>query len=421
MTAAEQFVTDRALPPSRLLPADLTGPDFAAHQRCHGPLPTGVPAARWIADIEAAGLTGRGGARFPVHRKLRAVARGRRPVVVANAAEGEPSSKKDRTLLRVAPHLVLDGLQVTAMAVGASRAIVYVHEGPLGALVRAAVAERGREGRGRLAFEVVEAPPAFVSGEESAVVSRIDGGLALPRTKPPMVFEKGVGGRATLVQNVETLAHVALIARHGAAWFRRLGTAAEPGTMLCTVSGAVAAPGVLEVPLGTPVRQLLAAAGGPLGWPRGVLVGGFHGAWLDRDAAARLAVSFAELQTVGATPGAGVVVVLGEHECPLEVSARVMAYLAQQSARQCGPCLNGLPALAATMGEMAGLRWDAALSRRLEALAVLLPGRGACHHPDGSVRFARSTLAAFPDEVAAHRGGRCLAVPPSGAVVGGSR
>jgi NADH:ubiquinone oxidoreductase subunit F (NADH-binding) len=390
----------------RLLRDDLTGPGLVEHLRAHGPLPA-LDGPALLDEVEAAGLTGRGGARFPVARKLRAVAAGSRPVVVANGAEGEPASSKDKTLLTRSPHLVLDGVQVAAAAVGARRAVVYVHQGSTTPQVRRAVAERAHLDRVRV--EVVEAPEAFLSGEETAVVGRINGRAAVPRAKPPMVFAQGVDGRPTLVQNVESLSHLALIARHGAGWFRAAGLPDEPGTMLCSVSGDVTAPTVVEVPIGTPVRDILAAAGGPAGELRGLLVGGYHGAWLRPADVDRVRMSFADLKPLGASPGAGVLVVLGPDRCPLELSARVVEYLAQQSARQCGPCLNGLPALADAFHRFAGRRWDPALTARVEQLGTLLAGRGACHHPDGTLRFVRSVLDVFADELAAHQGGGCLA------------
>ena len=386
---------------SRLLLA--SGPGAAEHVAAHGPLPQPRPAGDLIEEVAAAGLTGRGGAGFPVASKLRAVRAGERPVVVANGAEGEPASSKDRVLLARAPHLVLDGLALAADAVGAGRALIYVHEGPAVAAVRRALAERSD----RCPAHLVTAPARFVAGEESAVVSRLSGRAPLPRSKPPMVYASGVDGRPTLVQNVETLAHLALIVRHGAAWFRRAGTAAEPGTMLCTVSGAVAAPGVVEVAVG---ERLTAVLGGSV---RAVLVGGYHGTWVRGGDLTHRRLSAASLSAVDARPGAGVLVVLGDHECPLRVSARVADYLARQSARQCGPCLNGLPAMASSLRAVAGVPSPASAAQRVLDLTGLVAGRGACHHPDGSARFVRSTVTVFADEVAAHADGRCSAAEPA--------
>ncbi|MEO9174978.1 MAG: proton-conducting membrane transporter, partial [Gaiellales bacterium] len=179
--------------------------------------------ARLIDELEASGLAGRGGAGFPTHRKLRAVLGARRtPIVVANGMEGEPASAKDRFLLSVAPHLVLDGAVLAAAAVGAETVHVCVPRGPRStrpALERA-IEERRLLGRDGPRIHLWSLPPRYVAGEETAVVSLLNGADARPTMTPPRPFERGVDGRPTLLQNVETLAHLALIARFGAAWFR---------------------------------------------------------------------------------------------------------------------------------------------------------------------------------------------------------
>jgi len=372
--------------------------DLATHAREHGPLST--PSHTLIDLLARAGLTGHGGAGFPTWRKLAAVvATGRPPVVVANAAEGEPASGKDRELLARVPHLVLDGLQLVADAVGARDVYFY------GAGVEAALAQRARWDRRRVT--VVPTPDRFVAGEESAVVAAVEGREAWPRDKTVRIGQSGVRGRPTLVQNVETLAHVALIARYGAPWFRQLGLPDEPGTFLATLSGAVARPGVHEAPYGVPLGELLAAAGGPVEPLQAVLVGGYHGAWVPPDPA--LPISRAGLRGFGASPGAGVVVALPASVCGLAAAARITGYLAGQSARQCGPCVNGLPRLADTLARLADRSPDPRLPAEVARIADLVAGRGACHHPDGTVRLVRSTLSTFDNEVRWHLAGRCTA------------
>src|SRR5947209_6259554 len=236
--------------------------DLDSHLRRHGPLPWQGGPYRLTHAVEAAALAGHGGAGFPTWRKLNAVAAGERPVVVANGAEGEPASGKDKALLCRAPHLVLDGLQLAAECVGATRAYLYLAPGPAVDAVRHALSERRRTRLDRLAVDVVVAVDRFISGEESAVVAAVEGRKPLPRDKSRRVVKAGVKGRPTLVQNVETLAHLALVARHGPAWYRSRGTAEEPGTFLATVSGAVHSPGVYELPYGVPVEDALVRAGG---------------------------------------------------------------------------------------------------------------------------------------------------------------
>jgi NADH:ubiquinone oxidoreductase subunit F (NADH-binding) len=394
---------------SRLLGAAADG--LAEHDRRNGPLPLLPRPEALEALLRDAGLLGHGGAAFPAWRKLAAVTGDRRrAVVVGNAAEGEPASRKDRTLLETAPHLVLDGLALVAAATRAGDAYLYVAEDALPAATRA-VRERDRVRRDGVRVSVVAAPDLFVAGEESAVVSRLSGGPALPRDKFTMVVESGVHGRPTVVHNIETLAHIALVARHGSRWFREVGTDEDPGTFLSTVSGAVAAPGVHEAPYGVPLGELVARAGGPSTPLQAVLVGGYHGAWLPWPDAAGLPMTRAALRPYGAAPGAGVVVALADGACGLLTTSRLVDYLAGQSAAQCGPCMFGLPRLATVLRALANgphARIPAETAAEVERLSGEVDGRGACKHPDGTVRLVRSAMATFREDVSAHRSGRCL-------------
>jgi len=385
-------------PSGRLLAA--AAPGLAEHLRRNGPPPS--PSADLPDLVEAAGLTGRGGAAFPTWRKLASV--GARPIVIANGAEGEPASGKDAWLLRSAPHLVLDGLGLVAGSVGASRAYAYAPPGPGAARLRAALAERGRE---PVPVEVVEAVDGFLAGEASAVAARVAGLPARPRDKAVRLSEAGVRGRPTLVHNVETLAHVAQIARYGPGWFRRVGTPDEPGTFLATLSGAVARPGVREAAFGTTLAGLAAMAGGLTGPVAAFLVGGYHGRWVPADAGAGLGLTPGPRPS-GLAVGAGVVIALPASSCGLGASAAILRYLAEQSAGACGPCRLGLPALADAFAELAG-RGNPRAAVSAARLAGLVVGRGACHNPDGAARLARSALEVFADDVALHQTGRCQA------------
>jgi NADH:ubiquinone oxidoreductase subunit F (NADH-binding) len=398
-----EFVTRGAL----IGPAPASQRELQAHLAAHGEVP--ATDARAVVRLATdSGLAGHGGAGFPLYRKLEAVigARGR-AVVVANGAEGEPASAKDRWLLTRRPHLVLDGLQLVARATKATDAYLYVnHQVPVDTLTQA-LDERRRAGLDHVSVTVVAAPEAFISGEESAVVSHLSGAAALPRFKSPRVTERGVRGRPTLVSNVETLALLALIARRGAAWFRAAGTADEPGTMLLSVGGAVRAPGIVEVAHGTPLSAVLALAGGPSTHLQAVLLGGYHGTWLTADEFVAAKLSRSDLAPLGASPGAGVVVALAERTCGLVEMSRVMSYLAQESAGQCGPCLNGLPRIANQLKTLAFGGGDQRAIDEMLRLGGLVVGRGACHHPDGSMRFLRSGLRVFAAEVERHVAGHC--------------
>ncbi len=389
----------------RLLPLVPGVPeDLRTHLARYGRPPYRGNGAGLIEAVRAAGLTGRGGAAFPVHRKLAAVAAGRgRKVLVANGAESEPASHKDAVLLRAAPNLVLDGLQLAAEAIGAAEAHLYLHPGYHPELQRA-LAERTAAGLDRLPVTVTQAPPRFLAGQETALVNRLGGGPALPTFQPPRVSDRGLGGAPTLVQNVETLAHLALIARYGPRWFRALGTPDEPGSMLATVHQTHGGSHVIETEIGAPLSSLLEFAEA-----QAVLVGGFHGTWLSAPQAAALTLDHQALQVYGAAPGAGVIAALPAGRCGLAEAARVTRYLAAESAGQCGPCLNGLPRIAAGLAELAGRGHRRQTRADLERWCGLVTGRGACNHPDGSVRFVRSALTVFLSEIHLHGRGHCSA------------
>jgi NADH:ubiquinone oxidoreductase subunit F (NADH-binding) len=364
-----------------------------------------------IEQVELAGLRGHGGAGFPTATKLRAVAAARkRAVVVVNAAEGEPASLKDRTLMQTLPHLVLDGAQLAAQAVGADELIVCVCESAQASVEHTAQAVSERRGMptDSARTHVTAVPGDYVAGQEAALVNHLNGGPAIPTFTPPMVCEQGVRRRPTLVANAETLAHVALIARHGPEWFRRLGTPSQPGSALVTLSGAVAHPGVYEIEHGASLVSLIDAAGGALANPHALLVGGYGGSWIGGEFLHGVALSDEHLAPHGASLGAGVVLLLSADACPVAETARVARWLAGESAGQCGPCVHGLDSIAATVEEIAGGVAQANASQRIARLAALVHRRGACGHPDGAARFVTSALDAFGPEFADHaRHGPC--------------
>jgi NADH:ubiquinone oxidoreductase subunit F (NADH-binding) len=351
-------------------------------------------------------------------RKMRAVAARRgRAIVVANGSEGEPASKKDRMLLRELPHLVLDGAALAARAVGAREAIVVVSredDRSVRSLDQALRRRMAARLDGDPRFELFELEPRYIAGQETALVSVLNGGSAKPTFAPPLPFERGVRGRPTLVQNVETLAHLALAARHGAAWFRELGTHRDPGSALVTVSGAVAAPGVYEIEQGMPLSDLLGVAE-VTDRVAGVLVGGYFGSWLPAEVVQDVRLSGEHLSEYGATLGAGVIVVLGAGACPVAETARIADWFAAESAGQCGPCVHGLGAIADTVQALATGTASRTAWSDLERWARDMRRRGACQHPDGAIRFITSALQVFAPELRDHsRRGRCArcAGPP---------
>ena len=373
------------------------------HHRRYGVRPNchGRAGHELIERIEQAELTGRGGAHLPSAVKWRAVRRAAGAggaVVVANGAEGEPDSRKDAALLELRPHLVLDGLVCAAETLGAHEVIVWLHENAHGAraALSRALTERAAlpdEPQIRIAF----GPDRYLSGESGAVVRALSGGPALPAFRIVPSAVSGVGGMPTLVHNVETLARVGLVAR-----------GAPCATELVTITLG-SSHVVVEVPTDADLQSVVASALGARR-PGAVLIGGYGGSWRAWPELADVTLAERSLRRHGLSLGAGALRVLERGECGLGRAAAIARYLAEQSARQCGPCLFGLAAVAERMTELAaGGRRTRRDAERIARFAVEITGRGACHHPDGAVRMVSSALSVFADDVVAHRRGRCLA------------
>ncbi|MFC9690877.1 NADH-ubiquinone oxidoreductase-F iron-sulfur binding region domain-containing protein [Kribbella sp. NPDC056951] len=358
--------------------------DRQTHLWTHGAQPQ-LTRAAYAELCEAVGLKGRGGAAFPVARKLAGLSERGIEAVVVNGSESEPVSRKDRLLLTLAPHLVLDGATGLAHALGAPHVLIAVHDAEAALSIREAILERDD----RLAIEVTETPGRFVAGEARAVLSALEGGRAVPPGRKVLPTQQGYHRRPTFLSNVETFAQLAVLARLGARRFSSTGLSSEPGTQLLTVAGAVRRPGVIETPVGVPLETVLQYTGADRG---PVLLGGYHGRWVP--------------QTTGVTlQSVGIVVALGTETCPLGEVHRVAQWLASQSAGQCGPCVFGLAGLVDDFDRI--VRGDASGWYDAQRHLGLVPGRGACAHPDGAARFLASALEAFDDDIRRHQAGGC--------------
>jgi NADH:ubiquinone oxidoreductase subunit F (NADH-binding) len=384
------------------------GPALPAHLHHWG-----RPRPRTAADlIQQAGqvrLAGRGGAAFPFARKLQAALdSGRRREVVVNAAESEPASAKDGALLTAAPHLVLDGAELVAGALGAPAVhLVVPGERPrVAAALETAVRERDGAGP---EFVVHRTTGGFVGGQARAVVELLSGRANLPVTAWQPEAVSGVRGKPTLVSNAETFAQVAALTAVGVDGYATLGAPGEPGTRLLSVAADGPGGVVLEVAHGVPLGEVLQYCGHAGDAP--ALVGGYHGTWLSGAQVAGSVVSTASLAAVGARLGAGVVLPLVPGDCPVGYTAQIVGYLAERRAQRCGPCTSGLPALARACAALAqpGPTPRAASAARIRHLCDLVEGRGACQHPDGTARLTRSLLDTFPQEIAHHEHGHCSA------------
>ena len=337
-----------------------------------------------LALLREARLTGHGGGAFPTATKIVGV-RGHRPEVIVNACDGEPLVQKDTALLRHRPMLVADGIAVLQRIVAPRRTLIAVHADSL-----AEEAAHQLISDGRIRAEVLPVPDRYVSSEASSLASLAANGEARPRYRDKPLAVKGLGRRPTLVFNAETVARVAAV------WLDQGRTP----TRLVTVAGDLSRPGVLEAPLSVAVGELVAGAR-PTGRPRAALIGGYGGRWFAWDD-----VEGRSLHDLGRELGAGLIMV-DAAGCPVRTVGGILGYLADQSAGQCGPCMFGLPAIAADWQLLLDRHHATEAARRLRRRMPTIRGRGACHHPDGAVTMAASALEVFADHISAHRQGHC--------------
>jgi NADH:ubiquinone oxidoreductase subunit F (NADH-binding) len=409
------FQTDiAALPgPMLLRGVDQTNGSLGQHRRLWREPVQGrkrAAAEQLVQEVCRARIAGRGGAEFPFWKKLRAALdSGRRREVVVNAAEGEPASAKDSALLSAVPHLVLDGAQLVAEALGAAQVYLIV-PGERPAVVdalRRAIFERG-SGHRPLLFQVRPTTGGFIGGQSHAVLELLSGRPNLPVTSWQPAAVSGLRGKPTLVSNAETFAQVAALRSVGHDAYAALGTADEPGTRLLSVAADGPGGVVLEVAHGESLANVLQLCGYDPRMP--VLIGGYHGTWLSAEQVQYSSISPIGLSTFDARLGAGVLLPLLPGDCPVGYTAQIVAFLAERRAQRCGPCTRGLPTLTDACAYLArtGPRApDPRAVLRIRELCGLVTGRGACQHPDGTARLVLSMLNTFPDEVAAHERGTC--------------
>lgn len=339
----------RVRPPLLLPNRTQPGPESLAEYQARGGYAglrryqQGDQAEQLRAEIAASGLRGRGGAAFPTARKwdLAAAAAGTEKFVVANGGEHEPGSRKDRHLVEHHPHAVLEGLQLAGLATGASRGWLYLIEDMVGPRrsAEAALAELRAAGALPFPIDVHLGPTTYVAGEETAALNAIEGKPAKPRKKPPFPGEAGLHGKPTTVNNTETLAHVAWIARHGAAAFAAIGTTESKGTLLFTLGEEVQRPGVYELPFGTTYRQLIDGSGGGLrdGHTVRAILPAMSCAFLLAEHL-DVPISYETLRPLGTSPGCGGVRIVDETTDVVALTLEIAEFFMREQCGQCPPC-----------------------------------------------------------------------------------
>jgi NADH-quinone oxidoreductase subunit F len=406
----------------------ITHEGFSALRRClpfgEASGPTQLSSEQIVSTIERSGLRGRGGAGFPTGQKWRVVGKqpGEVKHVICNGDEGDPGAFMDRMILESFPFRVIEGLAIAAVAVGASEGVFYIrHEYPLAVKrVRAAVAELERRGwlgakllgsDAPLKLSVVEGAGAFVCGEETALIASVEGRRGMPRLRPPFPAEFGLWGRPTLINNVETLALVPWIMRHGAEKFAAIGTAKSKGTKVFALAGNIRRGGLIEVPMGVTIREIIEEIGG--GVPEGrrfkaVQIGGPSGGCVP----ARLAetpVDYESLRSVGAIMGSGGMVVLDDSACMVDIARYFLRFTQDQSCGKCTFCRIGTRRMLDILERLCAGKAQPAQMEELKHLARQVGAGSLCGLGKTAPNPVLSTLAYFPEEYEAHLQGRCPA------------
>ncbi len=355
--------------------------------------------------VKDAGLRGRGGAYFPLGAKWETARNtpAARKFLLVNAEEGEPGIYKDRHLLEGDPHRVVEGLLIAALAIGATDVVIFVngeahlaHERLLAAL------QRARTLGVEVPVEVRLGAGGYVLGEETALINAIHGQRAEPLVRPPFPAVSGLYGTPTVINNVESLANLPDIVLNGAEWFRSLGASGNPGTKLVSLAGAVARPGLYEVPLGAPLRSIVHDfGGGTIGTIGSMLVGGPSGSILPTSL---LDTPFdvLPLQNVGGVLGAGGIVPLTDDQCPVAVVRELSAYNARESCGKCTPCREGTVRMLHMLDDLPHTDLDT-----LDDLNDVLAFGSLCGLGQMAPNPVRALLLHFSDILAEHTRGGC--------------
>jgi bidirectional [NiFe] hydrogenase diaphorase subunit len=368
-------------------------------------------------EITTSGLRGRGGAGYPTGLKFSTVAKaaGAPKYVICNADEGDPGAFMDRTILESDPHRVLEGMAIAAYAVGAAFGYVYCRgEYPLVvSRVRRAIADAERAGYlgtrvmdTEFAFEVDIrlGAGAYVCGEETALIASIEGGRGSPVPRPPYPAVSGLWDRPTLINNVETLANIAPIIRNGGSWFASIGTPTSTGTKVFALAGRVVNTGIVEVPMGTTLREIVYEIGGGIVDDRpfkAVQTGGPAGGCIPAQFL-DMPVDYESLTQVGSFMGSGGMIVMDDTSCMVDVARFFMDFMREESCGKCVPCRVGTTQLWMMLDDIAGGRAGPDALERLEQLAGMVQRTSLCGLGQGAPNPVFSTLRYFRDEYVAH-------------------
>ena len=370
-----------------------------------------------IDEIDKSGLRGRGGGGFPARKKLKQVARQKEAerYVVCNGDEGDPGAFMDGSVMEGDPFKLIEGMMIAGYAVKAENGYIYVRaEYPMSvARLRNAIAqleERGLLGDGILGTDfnfhlhINKGAGAFVCGEGSALTASIEGNRGMPRTKPPRTVEKGLWEKPTVLNNVETYANVPKIILDGADWFRSIGTAGSPGCKTFSLTGAIENTGLIEVPMGSTLRQIIFDIGGGLkngAEFKAVQIGGPSGGCLTEKHLDE-PLDFDSVKKFNAIVGSGGMVVMGQDTCMVEVARFFMSFTQRESCGKCTPCREGTKRMLEILERIVNGQGKLEDLDTLEELATMIRTMALCGLGKSAPLPVLSTLATFRDEYIEH-------------------
>ena len=376
------------------------------------------PYAHVIEEVHKSGLRGRGGAGFSTGQKWRFCrdATGDQKYVICNADEGDPGAFMDRSLLEGDPHAVLEGMIIAGYAIGAQEGIIYCRaEYPL-AIKRLTIAIEQARKKGFLGHKILgsefsfdinimQGAGAFVCGEETALIASVEGKRGVPRVKPPFPAHKGVWGKPTLINNVETFGNIPAIINKGAEWFSSIGTAGSKGTKVFALAGKVRNTGLVEVPMGTTIRQLIFGPGGGMIKKKvglkGVQLGGPSGGCLP-ESLVDTPIDFESITKTGAIMGSGGIIIMDKTTCMVDVARYFLSFTVEESCGQCTPCRVGLKRMLEVLEEITAGRGTQEHITFLKEMGETIKNTALCGLGNTAPNPAITTLRYFPEEYEAH-------------------
>lgn len=360
-----------------------------------------------IEEVKKSGLRGRGGAGFPTGVKWGFMPRDGRKFLVCNADEGEPATFKDRYIISLVPHLLIEGMLIAGYAIGTRELIVYIRGEYFreASVLKDAMIEAKRYIRDKFGLdyrmEVMLGAGSYIVGEETGLLNSLEGKRGNPRPRPPYPAQRGYLGYPTCVNNVETLASVPLIIKNGSDWFRSIGSEKSTGPKLFCVSGCVKNPGIYELPMGYPLKKLVELAGGTScgGRIKMIIPGGTSTPPLTPDEIEKATMDFEGMMSFGSFLGTASVVFVCEHKCVARVALSIVRFYAEESCGQCSTCREGTRFIEHLLEKIVHGEADESTLEILEDVSSRIPGSSICAHADAGSMPIRKIVKSFRKEL----------------------